>query len=149
MNDCCKTTHRHTQTQTETRARIYIYIYIYTEKRPDIEAWSASKKSVFLIELTVPWEENREEAHERKKNWYETLRADRVEKGWICHLIPIKLGCGGFVSFKNRNHWPQFEICLKSSSDRGAIYIKLDLVESEKFSAWLKYTRNHHSRVIS
>ena len=49
---------------------------IQTEKRPDIVAWSDSKKTVLLIELTVPWEENREEAHERKKNRYETLRAD-------------------------------------------------------------------------
>ena len=62
---------------------VYIYIYIYTlkgasdwkvsadiktslqfpvhiiqtEKWPDIVAWSDSKKSVLLIELTVPWEE--------------------------------------------------------------------------------------------
>ena len=36
-----------------------------------------------------------------------------------------------FVYFKNRNHWPQFESCLESSSDHGAICIKLDLVESE------------------
>ena len=41
---------------------------IQTEKRPDIAAWSDSKKSFLLIELTVPCEENREEAHERKKN---------------------------------------------------------------------------------
>ena len=40
---------------------------IQTEKRLDIVAWSDSKKSVLLIELTVPWEENWEEAHERKK----------------------------------------------------------------------------------
>ena len=40
---------------------------ILTEKRPDIVAWSDSKKSVLLIELTVPWEENWEEAHERNK----------------------------------------------------------------------------------
>ena len=46
-----------------------------TEKQPDIVAWSNSKKSVLVIELTVPWEEKREEAHERKKNRYETLRA--------------------------------------------------------------------------
>ena len=32
-----------------------------TEKRPDIVAWSDSKNGVLLIELTVPWEENREE----------------------------------------------------------------------------------------
>ena len=41
---------------------------IQTEKQSDIVAWSESKKSVLLIELTVPREENREEAHERKKN---------------------------------------------------------------------------------
>ena len=55
---------------------------IQTEKRPDNVAWSDSKKSVLLIELTVTWEENREEAHERKKNRYETLRADCVPTAW-------------------------------------------------------------------
>ena len=70
---------------------------IQTGKRPDIVAWSDSKKSVLIIEVTVPWEENREEAHERKKNRYETLRADCVEKGWICHVIPIEVGCRGFI----------------------------------------------------
>ena len=70
---------------------------IQTEKRPEIVAWSDSKKSVLLIELTVPWEENREEAHERKKNRYETLRADCVEKGWICHVIPIEVDCRSFL----------------------------------------------------
>ena len=59
--------------------------------------------------------------------------------GWLSWFSRI---LSHFVSFKNRNHWPQFESYLKSSSDRGAIYIKLD-------SAWRKYTRNHHSRVIT
>ena len=67
---------------------------VQTEKRPDIVAWSDSKKSVLLIKLTVPWEENREEAHERKKNRYKTLRADCVE---MCHVIPIEVGCRGFI----------------------------------------------------
>ena len=40
---------------------------IQTEKRPDIVAWSDSKKSVLIIELIVPWEENREEAYKQKK----------------------------------------------------------------------------------
>ena len=70
---------------------------IQTEKQPDIVAWSDSKKTVLLIELTVPWEENWEEAHELKKNRYETLHADCVEKGWICHVIPIEVGCCGFL----------------------------------------------------
>ena len=70
---------------------------IQTDKRPGIVAWSDSKKSVNLIELTVPWEENLEKTHERKKNRYETLRADCVEKSWICHVIPIEVGCRGFL----------------------------------------------------
>ena len=70
---------------------------IQTEKWPDILAWSNSKKSVILIELTVLWEENQEEAHKRNKNRYETLRADCVEKGWISHVIPIEVGCRGFL----------------------------------------------------
>ena len=70
---------------------------IQTKKKPDIVAWSDSKKSILFTELIVPREENREEAHERKKNRYETLSADCVEKGWICHVIPIEFGCRGFI----------------------------------------------------
>ena len=125
---------------------------IQTEKRPSIVTWSDSRKSVLFIEMTVPWEENREEAHERNKNRYETLRADWVEKGWICHVIPIEVGCRGFLG-----HWVIFFLSkigitghiLKSSSDRSAICIMLDLVESEKFSAWRKYMQNQHFRVIT
>ena len=47
---------------------------IQTEKRPDIVAWSDSKMSVLLIESTVPWEENREEAHELKKKKKTAMR---------------------------------------------------------------------------
>ena len=60
-------------------------------------AWSISKKSVLLIELTVPWGGNREETHERKKNRYETLLADCMEKDWICHMIPVEVGYRAFL----------------------------------------------------
>ena len=55
------------------------------------------KENCPLIELTVPWEENREEALEGKKNRYEKLRADCGEKGWIYHVIPIEDACRGFL----------------------------------------------------
>ena len=129
---------------------------IQTEKRPDIVAWSDSKRSVLLIELIVPWEEKREEAHEWKKNRYEApyrLRGKRLDMprdsywGW---LLWFSRTPSHFVSFKNRNHWPQFESYLKPFSDHGAIWIKLDLVESMNemhgfqhewdawFSAWMR-----------
>ena len=83
-------------TDLKTSLQFPVHI-IQTEKQSDIVAWSDSKKSVLLIELTVLWAENREEAHERKKNRYETLRADCVEKGWICHVIPTEVGYRGFL----------------------------------------------------
>ena len=53
--------------------------------------WVASKKMVCVCMYI--WEE----AHERKKNRYETLCADCVEKGWICYVIPIEVDCWGFL----------------------------------------------------
>ena len=66
----------------KTSLQFPVHIF-QTEKRPDIVAWSDSKKCVLLIELTVYWEENREEAHEWKKNRCKTLHADCVENGWM------------------------------------------------------------------
>ena len=41
--------------------------HIQTDKRPDIVMWTNLKKSVFLIELSLFWEENMEEVLEQKK----------------------------------------------------------------------------------
>ena len=35
-----------------------------TNQRPDMMIWNSEGKYVVLIELTYPWEENAEEAHE-------------------------------------------------------------------------------------
>ncbi|KAK0136881.1 hypothetical protein N1851_026903 [Merluccius polli] len=45
----------------------------HTSLRPDIVLWSKGTKQVVLIELTVPWEERMEEAHERKLKKYQAL----------------------------------------------------------------------------
>lgn len=70
---------------------------VQTRERPDIVIWSDSTRQVLLVELTVPWEENMEAAFERKKTRYETLRADCEERGWSCHVLPIEVGCRGFI----------------------------------------------------
>lgn len=54
---------------------------IQTDACPDIVVWSDSKKCVLLVKLTVAWDENREEVPERKKNHYELLQSNCVEKG--------------------------------------------------------------------
>ena len=122
---------------------------IQTEKRLDIVVWSNSKKSVLFIELTVPWEENQEEAHEQKKNQYETLRADCMEKGWICHEIPIEAGCHGFLGHSVISFLSKIGITghsLKVASNRLQITVQYA-------SSWIwlkaKTFQNHHSHVIT
>ncbi|XP_069128682.1 uncharacterized protein [Argopecten irradians] len=40
---------------------------VSTPLRPDIVLWSRNSNQVIMVELTVPWEDRIEEAHERKR----------------------------------------------------------------------------------
>ena len=70
---------------------------VHTQERPGIVIWSDTVKRVINVELTVPWEENMEEAFERKKFRYENLRMECEDKGWAYQVMPIEVGSRGFV----------------------------------------------------
>ena len=70
---------------------------VHTQERPDIVIWSDTVKRVIIVELTVPWEENMEEVFERKKLRYKNLRMDCEDEGWTCQVMPIEVGCRGFI----------------------------------------------------
>ena len=54
---------------------------VHTQEWPDIVIWSDIVKRVIIVELTVPWEEDMEEAFERMKLWYENLHMECEDKG--------------------------------------------------------------------
>ena len=68
-----------------------------TSLRPDLVLTSDSTKQVVLLELTVPWEERMEEAHERKKAKYLELVEACRESGWKARCEPIEVGSRGFL----------------------------------------------------
>ena len=70
----------------------------HTTLRPDIVLWSKSAKRVILVELTVPWEERVDEAHELKKSKYEELAHTCRDRGWKTWIFPVEIGCRGFQS---------------------------------------------------
>ena len=70
----------------------------FTTKRPDIVIWFVKAKKVFVIELTVPYEENFDWAHQCKLEKYEDLREQCVRNGWITNVFPIEVGCRGFIA---------------------------------------------------
>ena len=68
-----------------------------TRLRPDIVMWSRSTRNLFIIELTVTWEERMEEANERKREKYQDLVDECKEKGWKTWCWPIEVGSRGFA----------------------------------------------------
>ena len=68
-----------------------------TELRPDMVLWSCSAKYVILGELTVPWEENIQTAHEFKALKYTDLVNSCKERGWKVEHYPVEVGCRGYA----------------------------------------------------
>jgi len=68
-----------------------------TTRHPDMVLWSKKAHTGVIIELTIPWEENIEAAHERKMLKYQELTSDCREKGWKTWCMAIEVGCRGFA----------------------------------------------------
>ncbi|KAI8514691.1 hypothetical protein Bbelb_072820 [Branchiostoma belcheri] len=75
-----------------------------TNLRPDMGLWSKQRKKVIMIELTVPWEERVEEAHERKAPKYQELQCCKVgTRGLIiCQSTWRMLGVVGVKGRRRR-----------------------------------------------
>ena len=71
---------------------------VSTNLRPDLVLWSASKRVVYFIELTVPWEDSVEEDYERKKLRYADLAAETEQRGWKARVCLVEVGCRGFIA---------------------------------------------------
>ena len=71
---------------------------IETSLRPDLIIWSSSHKTCYIVELTVPWEAAVEEAYERKSLKYADLAAQIKQNGWQVDVLPVEVGCRGFVA---------------------------------------------------
>ena len=69
-----------------------------TTKRPDIVIYSVKAKKVFVIELTVSYEEKFHWAHQRKVEKYKDLREKCVRNGWITNVFPIEVRCRDFIA---------------------------------------------------
>lgn len=69
-----------------------------TRLRPDLVLFSNKLKKVIMWELTVCYEDNAEEANERKKLKYDELLESCRNNGWKASCKPIEVGTRGFVA---------------------------------------------------
>ena len=92
-----------------------------------------------MIELTVPWEEGCEEAHERKLTKYKELAETCRQKGWKTQLYVVEVGCRGFTA----------RSVGRFLKDSGIVGNQLQTAirnlgeAAERASIWLRFKRNN------
>ena len=107
-----------------------------TTLRPDIVLWSNTSKLVYIIELTVPWEEAVEEAYERKKLRYADLAATAEDRGWKAKVRPVEVGCRGFVASSMAKLLR--EVGVRGQAHRQAMKELANTAEEASYWLWLK-----------
>ena len=71
---------------------------VISSLRPDIFIFSKLTKTVIILELTCPCEENMEEWHSVKFNKYNPLASAIKCNGWKTYLFPLEVGARGYCS---------------------------------------------------
>ena len=70
-----------------------------TDLRPDLVAYDVQTKSALLLELTVCFETNFEDARKRKEDKYSELVEEVERNGFDVELITIEVGSRGMVNY--------------------------------------------------
>ena len=126
------------QMRVDLMRRLVFPDVIQTTQRPDIVLWSVEDKKIIIIELTVPWEEGCDEAHERKSSKYLELKEECQVRGWKTWLFPVEVGCRGFPA---RSVWALLKaIGLRGNTRKRAVRSLGE--EAEKASSWIWHLRD-------
>ena len=107
-----------------------------TNLRPDLVLWSKSCRRVFIVELTVPWEDAIDEAFERKRLRYAKLAAEAEGRGWNVKVWPVEVGCRGFVARSTARLLK--EVGIRGQAQRKAIKELATAAERSSHWLWLK-----------
>ncbi|XDV11573.1 hypothetical protein PO909_000474, partial [Leuciscus waleckii] len=107
-----------------------------TNLRPDLVLWSKSCRRVFIVEMTVPWEDAIDEAFERKRLRYANLAAEAEGRGWNVKVWPVEVGCRGFVASSTTRLLK--EVGIRGQSQRRAIKELATAAERSSHWLWLK-----------
>jgi len=111
---------------------------VLTNLRPDMVLWSEAGKKIILIELTVPWEEGCEEAHERKLSKYQELLESCRAKKWSAWLFPVEVGARGFPA---QSAWRLLQRLGMSGRAKRAAVRRMGEA-AERASSWIWFKRD-------
>ena len=110
---------------------------IPTEQKPDIVLWCEEKNIIYFVELTVPHEDNIEDARIRKDTRYVPAIVKLYENaGWKAEHLPVEVGCRGFVGNRLRKWISSIGLSVKTS--RQVISQIQEATEKASHWIWLK-----------
>ena len=69
-----------------------------TDQRPDPVWWSDSNQELRMLELTISFEPNMEEAHQRKQAKYQHIVEAATEAGYDTELFALEVGSRGMTN---------------------------------------------------
>ena len=125
-----------------------------TNARPDLVIWSQSTRTCVIAELTVCWEENFHQAHERKegkKDCVDLIRMGR-QNGWKISYFPVEVGArvvlseslGVFLRFMGLSRRKALQAAdLVGRTSLQASYTLWLARNQEKFSRWTLVEKPH------
>ena len=105
-----------------------------TDERPDIVIWNDVVRSVFLIELTVPFEDNFAYAEQRKTNRYHGLVQLCSNNNYQAQLFTIQVGSRGVIDLPSlsclanlckpkQKNWHNLLVALSRAAISGSFLI--------------------------
>ena len=106
------------------------------ERSPIWSSGALREKIVYLVELTVPHEDNIDAAKDRKDERYEDLVKECEEAGWSAAHFSVEVGCRGFVGERLRKWFTK--IGLNTRQNNAAIQDIQATVEKASHWIWLK-----------
>ncbi len=74
---------------------------ILTSQRPDFVIVNRNQKSIYILELTVPYERNITMEHKYKSEKYAGLIGDLQDIGWSTSYHTFEVGCRGMITKEN------------------------------------------------
>ncbi len=90
---------------------------VATAEKPDIVCVNFSTKSVTILELSVPFESNINNARQYKSNKYGSLANDIESAGFTCNLVCFEVGSRGLITSNNKG---QFKKIAKIAQSKRA-----------------------------
>ena len=113
---------------------------IVSKLRPDIVLVNSKKKSVHLVELTVPFEHNISKAHERKTHKYADLVLDISQNGYNCSLTCIEIGSRSLVTPETNKRISEIFSSIKAKPPKS---LKKDLSKIAILSSYTIWNARH------